>query len=135
MLNVILAVGTSVDYSTHIAYAYLTAAIPEELKVRPKKEARAFKVKSALRSMGPSVFHGAFSTFAGIVFTAPSRTYLFIVFFRLWSTILLFGMLNGLVTLPVILSFIGPLNERIIEDSSTQVSDDSEPVKADKKSA
>ena len=135
VLNVILAVGTSVDYSTHIAYGYLTAAIPDELKARPKSAARAYKVKSALRSMGPSVFHGAFSTFTAIALTAPSRTYVFIVFFRLWSTILLFGMVNGLVTLPVILSFVGPLNNQTAEDSSTQVSDDSDPVKADKKSA
>ena len=28
VLNVVLAVGTSVDYSTHIAYGYQTQAVP-----------------------------------------------------------------------------------------------------------
>ena len=30
IINVILAIGTSVDYSTHIAYAYMNAAVPPD---------------------------------------------------------------------------------------------------------
>ena len=30
IINVILAIGTSVDYSTHIAYAYMNAPVPSE---------------------------------------------------------------------------------------------------------
>ena len=30
IINVVLAIGTSVDYSTHIAYAYLYAPTPDE---------------------------------------------------------------------------------------------------------
>ena len=62
----------------------------------------------AMRLMGPSVFHGGFSTFAAIIVTAPSKSYIFVVFFRLWASIIFFGLLNGLILLPVILSFIGP---------------------------
>ena len=29
IINVVLAIGTSVDYSTHIAYAYLNTDVPE----------------------------------------------------------------------------------------------------------
>ena len=58
--------------------------------------------------MGSSVFHGGFSTFLAIVLTAPSSSYVFIIFFRLWFSIILFGMSNGFMLLPVILSFIGP---------------------------
>ena len=32
LLNVILAIGTSVDYSAHIGYAYLVEGIPEKKK-------------------------------------------------------------------------------------------------------
>lgn len=110
ILNVVLAVGTSVDYSMHIAYGYLTQDVSAELLKKPAREIRAYKVKMALRTMGPSVFHGAFSTLAAILLTAPSRTYIFIVFFRLWASILIYGMANGLVLLPVILSFIGPVD-------------------------
>ena len=58
--------------------------------------------------MGSSVFHGGFSTFLAIILTAPSRSYVFIVFFRLWFSIILFGMANGCILLPVILSLVGP---------------------------
>ena len=57
--------------------------------------------------MGSSVFHGGFSTFLAIVTLAPSKTYIFVVFFRLWFGIIIFGMANGFMLLPVILSFIG----------------------------
>ena len=62
----------------------------------------------ALRKMGSSVWHGGFSTFIAIVILAPSKTYVFIVFFRLWFCIVLFGMANGFLLLPVALSIIGP---------------------------
>ena len=110
VLNVILAVGTSVDYSTHIAYGYLTQDVPKSIQAKTNREIRAYRAKMAMRSMGPSVFHGAFSLLAAILLTAPSRTYIFIVFFRLWASILLYGMANGLVLLPVIISFIGPVD-------------------------
>ena len=58
--------------------------------------------------MGSSVFHGGFSTFLAIFVLSPSKTYIFVVFFRLWFGILIFGMANGFLLLPVILSFIGP---------------------------
>ena len=62
----------------------------------------------ALRTMGSSVFHGGFSTFIAIVVVSPSKSYIFMVFFRLWFMIILFGMGNGFMLLPVILSLIGP---------------------------
>ena len=108
VLNVVLAVGTSVDYSTHIAYGYQTQAVPPSIQSKSNQEIRIYKAKMAMRLMGPSVFHGGFSTFSAIILTAPSQSYIFVVFFRLWSPILFFGLMNGLVLLPVILSFIGP---------------------------
>ena len=62
----------------------------------------------ALRQMGSSVFHGGFSTFIAIIVLAPSKTYIFLVFFRLWFGIIVFGLANGFILVPVILSIIGP---------------------------
>ena len=109
VLNIIIAIGTSVDYSTHIAYAYLVTGIPEGSKEydTPQK-IRSYKAQMALRTMGPSVFHGGFSTFIAIIVLSPSKTYIFLVFFRLWFGIILFGMANGFMLLPVILTFVGP---------------------------
>lgn len=66
--------------------------------------------------MGSSVFHGGFSTFLSIVALAPSKTYIFVVFFKMWFGIILFGLGNGFLLLPVILSYIGPVDTMIDEE-------------------
>lgn len=48
---------------------------------------------------------------------------MFVVFFRLWFGIIVFGMSNGFLLLPVILSYVGPLNDDDIagiENHSTE---------------
>jgi len=70
VLNIIVAVGTSVDYSTHIAYAYLVTKTPKECDT-PRK-IRSYKIKKALQTMGSSVWHGGFSTFVAIIVLSPS---------------------------------------------------------------
>lgn len=65
----------------------------------------------ALASMGSSVFHGAASTFLAILPLAAAKSYIFTVFFRMWFGIIVFGVANGFILLPVLLSFIGPLKQ------------------------
>lgn len=74
--------------------------------------------------MGSSVFHGGFSTFLAISVLGPSKSYVFEVFFKCWVCIIVFGMANGFLLLPIILSYIGP-HEDLINDHSNdpQVSD------------
>ena len=69
--------------------------------------------------MGSSVFHGGFSTFLAISVLSPSRTYLFMVFYRLWFGIILFGMSNGFLFLPVVLSMVGPTNTAELDDEES----------------
>ena len=61
--------------------------------------------------MGSSVFHGAFSTFLAIVTLSPSQSYIFKTFFKMWFGIIVFGVANGFILLPVLLSLCGPLNK------------------------
>ena len=113
LLQIVLAIGTSVDYSVHIAYAYLIEPIPEKKKRKydtPEK-IRKFKAQTALSKMGSSVFHGGFSTFLAISVLSPAKTYIFLVFYRLWFGIILFGMTNGFLFLPVLLSIFGPTQD------------------------
>mmetsp|Transcript_27376 Transcript_27376/g.41641 ORF Transcript_27376/g.41641 Transcript_27376/m.41641 type:complete len:87 (+) Transcript_27376:2527-2787(+) len=60
--------------------------------------------------MGSSVFHGSFSTFLAIVVLGPSASYIFQAFFKMWFGIIIFGVANGFILLPVMLSLCGPLN-------------------------
>jgi hypothetical protein len=57
--------------------------------------------------MGSSVFHGGFSSFVALSVLAPTKTYIGQVFYKMWFGIILFGMANGFLLLPVILSFFG----------------------------
>ena len=60
--------------------------------------------------MGSSVFHGAFSTFLAIICLSPSGSYIFVSFFKMWFGIIVFGVANGFILLPVMLTLFGPLN-------------------------
>jgi hypothetical protein len=46
-----------------------------------------------------------------IITLSPSKSYVFIVFFRAWFGIIIFGMGNGFILLPVMLSFVGPTDD------------------------
>jgi len=124
VINIIVSVGISVDYSAHIAYAYLIEPIPLGDKKMTQSEIRVYKARMALRKMGSSVFHGGFSTFLAILVLAPGTTYIFIVFFRCWFGIIFFGLANGFILLPVLLSFMGPTSA--MEDATVINADQSE---------
>lgn len=115
MIQIVLAIGISVDFTAHIAYAYLCEPIPpnKEHKYDTPEKIRQYKATMALSKMGSSVFHGGFSTFVAISVLAPSDTYIFIAFYRLWFGIILFGMANGFFLIPVVLSYIGPLETSV----------------------
>lgn len=78
--------------------------------------------------MGTSVFHGAFSTFLAIVVLSPSKSYVFVTFFKMWFGIIVFGVANGFVLLPVLMSLCGPLNE-VTPIAENQVSDEETEMK------
>ena len=108
LLQIILGIGCSVDFSAHIAFAFLVEDVSKLLPTKPSQsEIRKKKAELALSKMGSSVFHGGFSTFLALSVLAPANTYIFVVFYRMWFGIILFGVANGFLLLPVILSFVG----------------------------
>lgn len=108
VVNNVIAIGLAVDYSAHIGHAYLMIEAPGHLS---NHEKRVHKARGALGSMGSSVFHGAFSTFLAIIVLSPSKSYIFISFFKMWFGIIVFGVANGFILLPVLLALCGPLNQ------------------------
>ena len=109
VVQLVIGLGLAVDYSAHIAHTFLTIAPPKEYT--EAKDKRMYKARVAVSQMGSSVIHGGFSTFLAIIVLAAARSYIFVVFFRLWFGIIVFGMSNGFILLPIILSFIGPVTE------------------------
>lgn len=115
LIHIVVSVGISVDYSAHIAYAYLVEPVPQDDDYDTPEKIRKYKATMALRKMGSSVFHGAFSTFLAILVLSPGQTYIFVTMFRLWFGIITFGISSGFIFLPVMLSFIGPTTSITIE--------------------
>ena len=72
--------------------------------------------------MGSSVLHGGMSTYVAILVLSQAKLYSVIIFFRVWVCIIGYGLLNGIVLLPVILSFIGPVDykEEKVAEVETQ---------------
>jgi len=107
--NVIISIGLCVDYSAHIAHAFMsTEGTKDE------------RVKAALADIGPAVFNGGFSTFLAFILLAGSRSHVFATFFKVFFLVVLFGLYNGLFVLPVALSFIGPKAYRSEESETEQ---------------
>lgn len=120
VVNIVIAIGLAVDYSAHIAHTYLIIKAPHDL---PDSEKRVYKARKAVSSMGSSVFHGGFSTFLAILALGGAKSYIFVVFFRMWFGIIVFGMANGFLLLPVILSIVGPIGTtlQVDQDPKTKV--------------
>lgn len=93
-----VALGLAVDYSAHIAHAFMTT---------PGKT-RNERVKKTIVEIGPAVFNGGFSTFLAFAILMFSNSYVFKIFFKIFFLVVVFGLYYGLVCLPVILSLIGP---------------------------
>ncbi|KAL5012818.1 hypothetical protein ScPMuIL_011369 [Solemya velum] len=106
MIQIIMSVGFSVDYTAHICHAFMST----------KGATRSDRVRDALRHVGGPVFSGAISSILGVVVLAFSQAYIFRTFFKVMTLVILIGGTHALVILPVILSLVGPSNSHISRD-------------------
>lgn len=98
MINLIMCIGFSVDFSAHISYAYLAAKVdtPDE------------RVQECLYALGVPIIQGGLSTILGITALILAPSYIFITFFKTVFLVIFFGALHGILLLPVLLSLLGP---------------------------
>lgn len=98
MINLIMCIGFSVDFTAHICYAYMSsnAKHPDD------------RVRECLYALGLPIFQGAISTILGMIALLLANNYLFAVFFKMVFLVVFFGAMHGLFLLPVLLSLFGP---------------------------
>ena len=97
-VTLICAVGIGVEFTAHVELAFLTAlgTIDQRLE-------------SCLRHMFVPVYHGAISTFLGVVMLIFSEFDFVVTYFFYTMTLLVaLGVFNGWCVLPVILTLVGP---------------------------
>ncbi|XP_077302916.1 patched domain-containing protein [Arctopsyche grandis] len=98
MINLIMCIGFSVDFTAHICYAYMAS----------KAKHPDGKVRECLYSLGLPIIQGASSTILGVAALILADSYIFLVFFKMVFLVIFFGAMHGIFLLPVLLSLFGP---------------------------
>lgn len=116
MINLIMCIGFSVDFTAHICYAYMSS----------KERRPDDRVREALYSLGMPIMQGAMSTILGCIGLLLADSYIFLVFFKMIFLVIFFGAMHGMFLLPVLLSLFGPgsctpLSHFDEEDSKAQL--------------
>ncbi|XP_072939386.1 patched domain-containing protein 3-like [Epargyreus clarus] len=93
-----LAIGLCVDYSAHVGHTFLTIN-------EGSRNDRAYKT---VMSIGTAVLLGGGSTLLSLSLLSMSKAYTFQSFFKIFLLVIIFGLFNGLIFLPVVLSLVGP---------------------------
>eukprot|EP01066_Platyproteum_vivax_P010507 Platyproteum_vivax@DN4707_c0_g1_i1.p1 len=107
MINLVISIGFSVDYSAHICHTFTHC----------EGETRNLRATEALVLMGGPILHGAMSTQMGVIMLAFSSSFVFRVFFKMMTMVLVFGVSHGVIFLPVMLSLVGPMPRHKKDDS------------------
>lgn len=99
VVNLITALGLGVEFCNHIGMSFM--------KHKGTREERARK---SLADMGSSVLVGIASTkFIGVIVLAFAPSTIFkLYYFRMYLFIIFLGVFNGLMLLPLLLSYFGP---------------------------
>ncbi|XP_067285730.1 patched domain-containing protein 3-like [Pseudorasbora parva] len=97
MINLVICIGFSVDFSAHISYAFVSS----------ENSSANEKAKDAINKLGYPIVQGAVSTIAGVVVLAAAKSYIFRTFFKIMFLVILFGAAHGIIFIPVFLTFLG----------------------------
>jgi patched domain-containing protein len=99
MIQLIMSIGFCVDFSVHITHSFIANG---------KKGSKQERAMEACKRTGLPIFNSAISTIVGILVLAFCKSYIFISFFKTLFILMVLGLLNSLIFLPVLLSLIGP---------------------------
>uniref|UniRef100_A0A8C0WA01 Patched domain-containing protein 3 n=1 Tax=Castor canadensis TaxID=51338 RepID=A0A8C0WA01_CASCN len=95
MINLVICIGFSFDFSAHISYAFVSSS----------KDTVNKRSVEALYMLGYPVLQSAISTIIGVFALSVAKAYIFRTFFKIMFLVMLFGAIHGLVFIPIFLTF------------------------------
>lgn len=106
MIILVVFIGFTVDFSAHISYAFVSS----------KKSTANERVIDALFSLGYPVLQGAASTIIGVLVLAASKNHIFRTFFKIMFLVMLFGLADSIIFIPVFLTLLSCSSTATVPD-------------------
>jgi Niemann-Pick C1 protein len=97
-INLVMAIGLVVDFSAHVVHSFC---------LQDPSLSRNARVIETMAEIGPPVFLCGMTTFVAILPTAAAKSEVFRTFFRMFVCIIGYGVLHGMVLMPILLSWFG----------------------------
>uniref|UniRef100_A0A915HSM3 Patched family protein n=1 Tax=Romanomermis culicivorax TaxID=13658 RepID=A0A915HSM3_ROMCU len=94
MITIIMSIGFSVDFTAHIAYAYVVIDGKDNVE----------RTVNALSTLAWPITQGGIATVMGVVVLAGTNSYITTAFFRTVFLVIVIGWAHALIFLPVVLS-------------------------------
>ncbi|CAI5443490.1 unnamed protein product [Caenorhabditis angaria] len=117
MIDVIMAIGFSVDYSAHVCYHFYCARRKCQMRPVAKKEV----IEQVLTDIGRPVIEASITTLLCMAPLFMVPVYMIRSFAKTVTLVTTFGLLHGLIFLPVVLYFIPSENRRPRQNTLTTV--------------
>lgn len=106
MINLVLCIGFSVDFSAHIAYAFVKNLDKPELS-------SSTKLSNALYLLGYPILQSGVSTICAVFLMFWSKSHILQTFAKIITLIMGFGMLHGLLFLPVMITNVAHIRHSL----------------------
>ena len=107
-ISALVLIGSSVDYSLHIAEAFVECSQANRVTAHPFKMGRSALVTQALTRIGVSVLHAATTTFLSVVCLMFCGVVLFVKFGQIIAVSVVVSILFALMPLGSMLGLVGP---------------------------
>ena len=107
MIHIIMCIGFSIDFSTHICHAFVNAEKPG-----CTSEKKLERVYRAIDLAGGPILNAGLSSIVGVIMLAFSKSYIFFSFFKVMFVVIVFGTLQELIFIPIVLSLFGPVYKK-----------------------
>ena len=114
MIHLVMSVGFSVDFSTHVCAAFLLSDSTTRLQ----------RASDAVHHAAGPILNGATSTLLGVMLLLASSSFIFQSFFKVMVLVIVLGALHAIFFLPAVLSLIGPENKEKKENDVVDAASD-----------